>query len=326
MTVPLLVDTDPGIDDALALLLALGSPEASVEAITTVAGNVAVDRSTLNALTILDVVKPGPRPPVARGADRPLARPLTSAAHVHGEDGLGQVSGLREPDGRHRYPPPPLALSPMDGPELILDTLGRFPGELVLVAIGPLTNLARALRRDARRMAQVRRVVVMGGAVGVPGNVTPVAEFNFYVDPEAAAEVLASGLPIELVPLDVTRHAVLARSRLEARLGQRADPLARFIRDVTRKGFEFADEVGEAGITLHDPVALAIALSPSLARFELLHVAVECQGTLTRGMSVADRRASPARLKAAATCRVALGLDADRFLDLFLDRVCRASS
>ena len=316
--IPLLIDTDPGIDDALALLLAFRSPGCSVEAITTVAGNVPVERCTLNVFRILEAVKPERPPVVARGADKPLARPLVSAAHVHGDDGLGNLS--------HRYPPPRVDLSPLDGPDLILDTVGRLRGELVLVALGPLTNLALALQRDARRMALLRRVVVMGGAVAVPGNVSPVAEFNFYVDPEAAAQVLASGLPVELVPLDVTRKAILPRSIFEKRLAACADSVSRFIRDMTQHGFQFAEEIGEGGIILHDPVALGIALEPSLTHFEPVHVVVECEGVLTRGMSVADRRPIPVGQKAPATCRVARWLRADSFLDLFLERLCPASS
>lgn len=323
---PLLIDTDPGIDDALALLLAFRSPECSVEAITTVAGNVPVERGTLNVFRVLEAVKPPRAPAVGRGADRPLARPLVSATHVHGHDGLGDLGELREPDGVLRYPRPRMDLSPLDGPDLILDTLGRFPGELVLVALGPLTNVALALERDPRRMGLARRIVVMGGAVGVPGNVTPVAEFNFYVDPEAAARVLASGLPLELVPLDVTRNAILPRSVLHERLRACPDPLSRFVVDMTRRGFEFAEEIGEGGITLHDPVAVGIILEPSFTSFQPLHVAVESEGALTRGMAVADRRPIPVGRKAPATCRVARWLRADSFLDFFLDRLCPASS
>ncbi len=326
MPIPILIDTDPGIDDALALLLALRSPECSVEAITTVAGNVAVERCTLNVFRVLDALKPDRVPPVGRGAEKPLSRALVSAVHVFGDDGLGNLGELREADGALRYPRPRMNLSRLDGTDLILETIGRFPGELVLVALGPLTNLAVALQRDPRRMAQLRRLVIMGGAVGVPGNTTPVAEFNFYVDPEAATQVLASGLPIELVPLDVTGRAILPRSVLAKRLAASPDPLSRFVMDLTQRGFQFAEEIGEGGITLHDPVALGIALHPSLTHFESLHVVVECEGTLTRGMSVADRRPIPAGRKAPATCRVARWLRADNFLEMFLDRLCPASS
>ncbi len=324
LTTPILIDTDPGIDDALAILLALGSPEVSVEAITTVAGNVEVDLATRNALRILDVVRPVRRPRVARGAAAPLAGPLLTAAHVHGEDGLGNLGGLREPDGRPRYPEPSRTLEMLDGPDLILETADRFAGRLVLVALGPLTNVALALRRNRGRVARAARIVVMGGAVAVPGNVTAAAEFNMHVDPEAAAEVFASGLPIELVSLDVTRRVVLTRADLRAALARQGGALARFVEDFTAHGFDFETQRGDGGMALHDPLAVGVAVDPSLVTLDPLHVAVECEGRLTRGMTVADRR--PHRPGPAPTCRVALEVDAPRFLRLFLERVCRASA
>ncbi len=326
MVIPLLIDTDPGIDDALALLLAFASPEVSVEAITTVAGNVPVERCTANVFRILELVKPSRTPMVAQGASKPLFRPLVSAGHVHGEDGLGDLHQFRNPDGSSRYPPGETPLSSPEGPDLIVESAARFAGELVIVALGPLTNLALALQRDRNQMASVRRVVVMGGAVASPGNVTPVAEFNFYVDPEAAAQVLKSGLPIELIPLDVTRRAVLSRSVLESRLSARPGPLARFISDFTVKGLSFGAEVGEHGLTLHDPLALTVALDPSLVSFETLSVDVECEGSLTRGMAVADQRQLPAHHQRPPNCRVAMSVDAPRFLSFFLDRLCPTSS
>jgi purine nucleosidase/pyrimidine-specific ribonucleoside hydrolase len=321
---PILIDTDPGIDDALAILLALASPEVSVEAITTVAGNVEVDLTTANVFRILDVARPKHRPRVARGAAAPLAGPLLTAAHVHGEDGLGNLGGLREPDGRPRYPEPPHALQMLDGADLILETADRFAGRLVIVALGPLTNVALACRRDHKSLALAARIVVMGGAVAVPGNVTPAAEFNMHVDPEAAAEVFASGLPIELVPLDVTRRVVLTRAGLGAALARHAGKTARFVEDFTAHGFDFETQRGEGAMALHDPLAIGVAVDPSLVTLEPLHVAVECEGRLTRGMTVADRR--PHRDRPAPTCRAALDVDAPRFLRLFLERVCRASA
>lgn len=330
LTTPILIDTDPGIDDALAILLALGSPEVSVEAITTVAGNVEVDLATANVFRVLDVARPwdvarpGRRPRVARGATAPLVGPLLTAAHVHGEDGLGNLGGLWEPDGRPRYPEPSHTLQMLDGADLILETADRFAGRLVVVALGPLTNVALALRRDPRRLAQAARIVVMGGAVAVPGNVTAAAEFNMHVDPEAAALVFASGLPIELVPLDVTRRVVLTRADLRAALGRHGGSTARFIEDFTAHGFDFETQRGDGGMALHDPLAVGVAMDPSLVTLEPLHVAVECEGRLTRGMTVADRR--PHRDRPAPTCRAALDVDAPRFLQLFLERVCRASA
>jgi len=324
LTTPILIDTDPGIDDALAILLALGSPEVSVEAITTVAGNVGVDLATANAFRILHIARPSCAPRVARGAAGPLSGPLVTAAHVHGEDGLGNLGDVREPDGRPRYPEPSHALQMLDGPDLILETADRFAGRLVVVALGPLTNLALALRRDRGRLAQAARIVVMGGAVAVPGNVTPSAEFNMHVDPEAAAAVFASGLPIELVPLDVTRRVVLTKAGLGAALARHGGRTARFIEDFTAHGFDFETRRGDGAMALHDPLAVGVAVDPSLVTLEPLHVAVECEGRLTRGMTVADRR--PHRDRPAPTCRAALDVDAPRFLRLFLDRVCLASA
>ena len=326
MPIPLLIDTDPGIDDGLALLLAFASPEASVEAITTVAGNVPVERCTENVLRILKEAKPPRLPSLAQGAPRPLARPLVSAGHVHGEDGLGDLAQFQNTDGSPRYPPVGARDLSRRAPDLILETAIRFPDELVVVALGPLTNLAVALDLDRNRMTAVRRVVIMGGAVASPGNVTPVAEFNFHVDPEAAARVLESGVSIELVPLDVTRRVVLSRAALDSRLSGCPGRFAQFISDFTLKGFAFGTEAGEGGLTLHDPLALAVALDPSLVAFESFHVAVECAGSLTRGMAVADRRPLPAQRKPPPNCRVAVRVDAERFLSRFLDRLCRASS
>jgi purine nucleosidase/pyrimidine-specific ribonucleoside hydrolase len=164
----------------------------------------------------------------------------------------------------------------------------------------------------------------MGGAVAVPGNVTATAEFNMHVDPEAAAEVFASGLPIELVPLDVTRRVVLTRADLRAVLARHGGSTARFIEDFTAHGFNFETQRGDGGMALHDPLAVGVAVDPSLVTLEPLHVAVECEGRLTRGMTVADRR--PHRDRPAPTCRAALDVDAPRFLRLFLERVCRASA
>jgi inosine-uridine nucleoside N-ribohydrolase len=165
----------------------------------------------------------------------------------------------------------------------------------------------------------------MGGAGAAPGNGTPAAEFNFYGDPEAAAEVLAADLPLEIVPLDATRQVVLRRSDLADRLDHSSSRAARFIDDFTDHGFAFGADSGDGGITLHDPLAVGVALDPSLVRLEPLHVDVEAAGRHTRGMSVADRRARRAGDRSRPNCRVALGVDAPRFLQLFLERLCPAS-
>jgi purine nucleosidase/pyrimidine-specific ribonucleoside hydrolase len=317
----LLIDTDPGIDDALAIVLALGSPGVSIEAFTTVAGNAPLEHATTNLLRLLAVACPVPFPPIGRGAAAPLERPLVTAAHVHGDDGLANVGRLLETDGRPRYPLPDPDLEMRDGVDLILETADRLAGDLTVVALGPLTNLAVAVRRDRRVLARVGRVVVMGGAVAAPGNVTPAAEFNFYVDPDAAAVVFEAGLPLEVVPLDVTRQVILREPDIAGVLRACPGPVARLVADITRHGGD--SESG--GIVLHDPLAIGVALDPSLVGFEALSVEIECEGRLTRGLSLADRRHVPAHRKRPANCRVAMRVDAPRFLQMFLERLCPAS-
>lgn len=312
---PVLIDTDPGIDDALALFLAWGTPALRVEAITTVAGNVGVDLATANVARLLAAAGPAHRPRVAQGAAAPLRHSLTTAAHVHGDDGLGNVGRLRRADGAPRYPIPSFDLETRDGADLILETVDRFGEDLVVVALGPLTNLALALRRDGDRLRRVGRIVVMGGAVTVPGNVTPAAEFNFYVDPEAAAAVLAAGLPLDLVPLDVTRRVVLGRTDLEGALGTGGEG-GRFLLDLCAHGFAFGAAREGGGITLHDPLAMALAADPALAGWTSLPVLVESEPAERRGRSFVNRGAPP--------CRVALDVDVPRALARALEGLCRA--
>jgi purine nucleosidase/pyrimidine-specific ribonucleoside hydrolase len=318
------IDTDPGIDDALALVLALSSPDVEIVGITTVGGNVLVDQATTNTLRILAATEPAALPRVARGADAPLKRPLVTAHHIHGDDGLGNLDRFVDPEGRPRYPRSDHALEMRDGADLILDLAHRYRDELAIVALGPLTNLAVALERDRRVLSRVGRLVVMGGAVAVPGNVTPGAEFNFYVDPEAAAAVFDAGLPIHLVPLDVTKQVVLSQAELARRLAASPSSLGRFVADFSLHGFAVGSH--ERGIILHDPLAMGVALDPTLVGFEELHVEIECEGRVTRGVSLADRRAIPSHRKRRPNCRVATTVDARRFLALFLDRLCPASS
>jgi inosine-uridine nucleoside N-ribohydrolase len=228
-----IIDTDPGVDDALALILALQSPELCVDAITTVSGNVHVELATRNTLTVLGLFPPERRPPVARGADRPLVRALDTAAPVHGDDGLGGVSRLHTAAGQPCYPAVSAAHVLRGAVACVLDLIRRSPGELTLVALGPLTNLAQAWRRDAHTFLQLAEVVIMGGAVTVPGNVTPVAEFNIYVDPEAAQVVFASGLPITLIGLDVTERVRLTSEIIDQSVRPAGSPLSQFVMDCT---------------------------------------------------------------------------------------------
>ena len=301
---PVLIDTDPGIDDALALLLAWSSPEIQVEAITTVAGNVPLHLANTNVLRLLALRRPTPRPVVAPGAASPLARALTTATRYHGEDGLGDL-----PD----WPGVEPATASPDAVSVIVDAARRHGRELTLVALGPLTNLALALKEDAAAVGRVGRVVAMGGAVDVPGNVTPTAEFNMHVDPEAAHRVLAAGLPLELVPLDATRQAVLPRAGMRAALARSPGPLASRIQAFSERAFRIAHGDGSQGMALHDPLAVAVAVDPSLATWEAMRLAIGPDGETLRASG-------------APNCRVAKGVESDRFLRLFLDRLCPATS
>ena len=301
---PTVIDTDPGIDDALALLLAWNSPEMRVEALTTVAGNVPVHLASTNALRLLALRRPSPSPLVAAGASSPLARPLTTATRYHGEDGLGDL-----PD----WPAVEPATASPDAVSVIVDAARRHGRELTLVALGPLTNLALALKEDAAAVRRVGRVVVMGGAVDVPGNVTPTAEFNMHVDPEAAHRVLAAGLPLELVPLDATRQAVLPRAGMRAALARSPGTLALRIQAFSERAFRIAHGDGSQGMALHDPLAVAVAVDPSLATWEAMRLAIGPDGETLRASG-------------APNCRVAKGVESDRFLRLFLDRLCPATS
>ena len=297
---PVLIDTDPGIDDALALLFAWNSQEIRVEAITTVAGNVSVDAATTNLLRLLALRRPAPRPVVAAGAPAPLARALTTATRYHGEDGLGDLPDWPEVE---RLPRSPGAV------EVILDAARRYQRELTIIALGPLTNLALALKEDAGALGRVGRVVAMGGAVDVPGNVTPTAEFNMFVDPEAAHRVLAAGLSLEVVPLDATRQAVLPRAGMRATLARASGVLASRIQAFSERGFRISHGDGAQGMALHDPLAVGLALDPSLGKWEAARLAIGPDGETGRASGPPN-------------CRVAKGVDTDRFIRLFLDRLC----
>jgi inosine-uridine nucleoside N-ribohydrolase len=317
-----IIDTDPGVDDALALILALQSPELCVDAITTVSGNVHVELATQNTLTVLGLFPPERRPPVARGSDRPLVRALDTAAPMHGDDGMGGVSRLHTATGQPRYPAVSAAQVSRDAVACLLDLIRRSPGELTLVALGPLTNLALAWRRDAYALRQLAEIVIMGGAVTVPGNVTPLAEFNIYVDPEAAQVVFASGVSITLIGLDVTERVRLTGEMIDQYIRPAGSPLSQFVMDCTAHTIEFSTRVERPpGMAMHDPLAVGALIDPTIVHTAPLSVQVETKGELTTGMLVADRRPLHPDLKAPANVHVALEVDAARFLEMFLHRL-----
>lgn len=322
-----IIDTDPGVDDALALLLAFRSSELRVEAVATVNGNVPLEQATKNAALLLELFNPEPRPILARGAAQPFGRGFIRAQAVHGSDGLGELSRFRNTDGSPRYPYPQVPQDFPDATEVLLDLLGKYPEELVLVTLGPLTNLAEALQADEKRVKGLREVVIMGGAIRVPGNITPGAEFNISVDPHAAQRVFQSGLSIKLVPLDVTERVCLDSMEIENLAGSVGEPLGTFLRDVTAKGVEYMEQMrGVTGIFLHDPLAVAVAVDPSVVTTSFLHVDVETGEGITRGMSLADLRPIRDEMKQPPNLHVALDVAAERFLSFFKERVCQRSS
>jgi inosine-uridine nucleoside N-ribohydrolase len=308
-------DTDPGIDDALALFLALASPDIQLEAVTTVSGNVHVDLTTRNALALLELAGRHDIP-VARGCDRPLVRQPVIAAHVHGSNGLGEVV-LPEPRLQ------PVAAHAVD---VIIEKIMAAPGEITLVPTGPLTNIALAVRREPRIAQQVREVVIMGGALRVPGNVTPASEFNIYADPHAARIVLQADWPIRLVSLDVTNQTQLRREQLRI-LAANGHPVTTLIQQMVPHSIEvFSEPRGTPGFSMHDPLCLAAALRPDLIRWEPAYVDVELAGTLTLGATVAyfeqrqDTDSTPV-FRHPPNIQASMGVDVEQFLDFYMERI-----
>jgi len=330
------VDVDTGIDDALALLLALGSPELEVVAVTTVCGNAPVDDVVRNTAFILErsgAVRP---PPLHRGAAAPLAVPLVTAPEVHGADGLGGLSDHLRPERIGPEGP--------DAADALLARAARRPGQITVLATGPLTNLALARRRDPERFAELRAIVAMGGTRHARGNTTVAAEFNWYVDPLAAEEVLGSGVTVRVIPLDVTGAALLTPKDLDASATTAPTARAELVGELTRAWIEFHRRAeGLAGGILHDPVAVASLLKGSPVRFVSARGAVESAEGYARGVSFFDADGGPAlpfRIGAAgvppagpAPARadpvpdaghrldLAVGLDLPVFRSLFFSRV-----
>ena len=320
----ILLDTDTGVDDALAVILALNSPELKVEAITSVSGNVHVDLCTRNLLMTLEAMGVGEYPICAKGESQPLIKPLVTAAHVHGSDGLGDVTQLLKDDGSRLYPDPKPRLAAIPAVDLIIDLAGQYPDELVLVPVGPLTNIAKAMIKHPARMRRIREIVLMGGAFETYGNVTTTAEFNIYADPHAAQLVLDFDVPVTMVPLDATHQVILTGKRLNAEIGERGDRLSQFLRDVTRATMGYHQDLeGFYGTYIHD--ALPIGLLTHLELFETVEafVQVETSSDLTQGMTVADLRPEKPRPKPNA--RVCVGVDSEAFLQHFFDHTLQSN-
>ena len=309
MSLPCILDCDPGHDDAVALLLAAASPAIDLRAVTTVAGNGTLDKVTRNALAVCTLA--GIRDvPIAAGADRPLQRPLQTAAHVHGESALDGPA-LPEPD---------VPLDPRRADRLIADVLRAAEEPVTLIPTGPLTNIATLLDREPDLVRErVREILLMGGSTG-RGNQTPHAEFNIYVDPEAAHRVFAAPVPVTMVGLNLTHQAIATPEVVDRLLALDTD-LARVVAAwMTFFGSTYEDLWGLPGPPVHDACAVALAIDPSLVRSVESFVAVETEGEWTRGATVVDLHG---RLDREPNARVALELDAAGFWDLVIGAVER---
>ena len=309
---PVILDMDPGVDDALALILALKSPELEVLGVTTVSGNVPVDLGTRNALRVLHLIC---RNDVAvhTGAARPLLREPIRAEAVHGSDGLGDID---LPDSGRRA-------TSEDAVGFLVRTVLDRPRHVSLIATGPLTNLALAIGRSPGILREARQVIIMGGAVREEGNATPTGEFNFVADPHAAKEVIGCGADITLVPLDVTHRCVLSGSVLYERVEPRATPVSDFVNQATLLGREHAQRLeGIDGFHLHDPLAVAMGIDRSMCEAECMRLDVEADGALTAGQVVADRRRylDDAR-RVGSNVKVCVGVSQRRFRAFFLERI-----
>jgi purine nucleosidase len=306
----IIIDTDPGQDDAVAILLALASPELDVIGLTAVAGNVPLALTEKNARKICELAgKPQTR--VFAGAVRPLTRKLVTAEHVHGR------TGLDGPD----LPEPTMPLETQHGVDFIVETLMAEPeGTVTLCPLGPLTNIALAMIREPAIVPRIREIVLMGGGYFEQGNVTPSAEFNIYVDPQAADVVFESGAPIVMMPLDVTHKALTTRARIEAfrAMGTPVGTATAALLDF----FERYDEekYGTDGGPLHDPCVIAYLLKPELFSGRHCNVAIETVSELTMGATVVDWWGITGRPKNATVMR---DIDADGFFALLVDRIGR---
>ena len=304
----IIIDTDPGQDDAVAILLALASPEVEVLGVVAVAGNVPLELTAKNARIVCELAG-RPDVKVFAGWDRPLRQELVTAEHVHGATGL---------DGP-QLPEPTMPMQDEHGVDFIIDTLrAEPPGTVTLCPLGPLTNIAKAFESAPDIADRVQEIVLMGGAYFEVGNITPAAEFNIYVDPEAAEIVFKSGCPITVMSLDVTHKALTTRPRVEAFRSLGTEP-GRMVAEWTDFFERFDKEkYGSEGAPLHDPCVIAYLIRPELFTGRHVNVEVETQSTLTRGMTVADWWGVTDR---APNAMFMGDLDADGFFALLTERI-----
>jgi inosine-uridine nucleoside N-ribohydrolase len=302
-----MIDCDVGVDDALALILAFHSPELDVKAVTGVNGNVPLDQVFENILKVLSLIQPQNKPLIARGANQPLKGKPIYAHSVHGKDGLGGAKIDRK-EGQQWW-----QLFPGRADELITEMARQYPDGITLLATAPLTNLALALQRDREGMGKLKEIVIMGGAVRTKGNVTPFAEFNIFSDPLAAKIVLESGLPITLVPLDVTHQVNLTPQWIEEGVKLINNSFSKFVMEAIGYNLTTHRFRNMELIHLHDPLAVGVAIDPSLVRKEKLSIDVETREREHYGQT--------SEVEEGSKVEVCLGVDVKGFLELFTSRL-----
>ncbi|MED2256466.1 nucleoside hydrolase [Brevibacillus parabrevis] len=303
-----ILDVDTGIDDALAISYAVHSPHLEVCGINTTFGNITVEEATRNTLQMLELLG-ATHIPVYQGSSRPIVRELTGKARLfHGENGLGNVV----------LPEPTATAQPESATQFLISTIKANPHQVTLITVGSMTNLARAIMAAPEIVTLIEQVVVMGGAVSVPGNRTPVAEANICADPEAAAFVFQSGIPLTMVGLDVTMQTLLTRDHL--REWRALDtPLAHVFADMCQVYMDAYATVGNLrGCGLHDPLAVGVVIDPTFVKKVPMHVEVDTSGGASDARTIGDRRANPAE---PANVQVCLEVDHERFVEHFLQHV-----
>ncbi|MCP1312431.1 nucleoside hydrolase [Paenibacillus tyrfis] len=311
-TVKMIMDVDTGIDDALAILFALKSGDVELLGVTTAAGNVTAEQATLNTRQVLELA--GAHIEVFQGAAKPISRDwVGTASDIHGVNGIGE----------YVLPAPKVKDSAESALEYIIRKVNEFPNQIVLVFVGRLTNLALALQADPTMVSKIKKLVIMGGAVRVPGNVTPEAEANIYGDPEAADLVFRSGIPLAVVGLDVTMKALFKEAHLERLLEQAEagqEELLSFTKHIIQYRFEaYMRKKGIKGTALHDPLAVAVAINPSLVVMEKTHVRIKTEETHLLGATIEEPQLS----KVNPNAEVAIDVNTDAFIHMFIETLAR---
>lgn len=302
----IIIDTDPGIDDALAFLLALASPEIKLEALTTTQGNVTAEKAARNALAVLELAHAG-HIPVAQGSTLPLVQPLRASDAVMGASGIGNS----------KLPEPRTKLISQHAVDYLIERVLAEPSEISIFPIGPLTNIAMAIRKEPAFANALKELVIMGGAIQEGGNVTPLAEFNIFVDPHAAHIVFHSGIPITLVPLDATHKCLLQQGHVD-RLLKIKSPISHFVKDAVEVYLKSSLDLGYPGSVLHDPLTLATIIAPELLTLKEFYVDVDISGGVSTGKTFADFYNM---MKNPPNMKVALDVRGEDFIELFLQRM-----